>query len=108
MERNTVQLIGYLGRYPRITERQQGRKRAMLRVATHDFFKIVGTQKIYKTTWHEVVAWEANAKYAEQNFVAGSRILVKGRLVYRTYIDSAGHTRYITEINASSLFNLDR
>ena len=60
------------------------------------------------TTWHDVVAWEKNAEAAENNFIKGSHILVEGQIVYRTYEDHAGHTRYITEIKAQTLMNLDR
>jgi single-strand DNA-binding protein len=55
-----------------------------------------------------VVAWDKVAAYAENNFVKGSRILVDGQIIYRTYPDRQGHLRYVTEIKANSLQNLDR
>jgi Single-strand binding protein family len=60
------------------------------------------------TIWHDVIAWDKTADYAERNFVKGSKILVEGELTYRTYADQQGHTRYLTQITAKNLLNLDR
>ena len=108
MKQNSVQLIGYIASYPEIKVFEKAGKKASLRVATHHFVKKEGDKKIYATTWHDVVAWDERAEYAERSFVKGSHILVDGSIVYRTYPDASGHTRYITEIKASSLINLDR
>jgi len=55
-----------------------------------------------------VIAWDRKAEYAERSFVKGSKILVDGCISYRTYLDSTGHTRYVTDIVAYSLINPDR
>jgi single-strand DNA-binding protein len=108
MKQNSIQLIGYVGKDPEIKLLASGAKRASMRVATHHLLKKEGSQKQYGTTWHHVIAWDDHAEYAERSFVKGSHILVDGSIVYRTYPDSNGHTRYITEIKAASLINLDR
>ena len=108
MRSNSVQLIGYVGKDLAEKTLASGAKKIMLRVATHHSFKDENGKVIYASVWHDVVAWNEVAQYAERNFVKGSRILVDGILLYRTYPDQHGHTRYITEIKASSLQNLDR
>ena len=105
---NKVQLIGYLGKDPVITFTRNGDKIARIHVATDIFFRDAKRNKIKKTTWHEITAWEKNADMVENNFLKGSHILVEGEIVYRTYEDHTGHTRYVTEIKAGMIMNLDR
>lgn len=103
---NFVQLIGYIGS----PLRKVGNKspKIILNVATHHCRSRDEHNATFITTWHEVIARKKTGEFAENNFVKGSRILVQGRIVYRTYLDHAGHTRYITQIEAVSLQNLDR
>ena len=108
MKQNSVQLIGYVGKDPAIKVLGSGTKRASIKVATHYPVKDEGPEKKYVTTWHYVIAWGPHAEYAERSFVKGSHILVDGSIVYRSYPDTTGHTRYITEIKADTLINLDR
>ena len=108
MRTNSVQLIGYLGNHLVVKTFPNGDKKVNLRVATHHPIKGNDGQTKYVTTWHDVVAWNHTATIAENNFVKGSRLLVDGHIIYRTYSDKLGHARYLTEIKAISLQNLDR
>lgn len=108
MKQNSAQLIGYVGKDPAIKVLESGTKRASISIATHYLIKNEGSEKTYRTTWHRIIAWGPHAEYAERSFVKGSHILVDGSIVYRTYPDTTGHTRYITEIKADTLINLDR
>jgi single-strand DNA-binding protein len=108
MKQNNVQLIGYVGADPVIKVLASGSKKAKIRVATHYKLKNEQEGKKYGTTWHNVIAWDTDAEYAERSFVKGSHILVTGDLIYRTYPDAHDHSRYITEIRARELMNLDR
>lgn len=106
--KNNVQLIGYVGKDPVIRTTATGRKCIYIRVATDRFFKSPNGKTIKNTAWHDVIAWEKKAETAANDFIKGSHILVEGPIVYRTYEDITGHTRYVTEIKAESLMNLDR
>ena len=108
MKKNRVFLIGYVGMDLASKELENGVKRVALRMATHNRRTTgTGEQKV-ATTWHDVVAWEDTAEFAVRNFVKGSKIMVEGEIEYRTYLDYSGHKRYITQIKAYSLMNLDR
>jgi single-strand DNA-binding protein len=93
-----------------LTERTlpSGDKNIRLRVSTVHSWKDKNGKVNFTSVWHDVAAWNEIAQYAERNFVKGSRILVQGMIVYRTYPDQHGHARYVTEIKATSLKNLDR
>lgn len=104
---NKVQLIGYIGKDPVISTTGKG-KLAKIRLATDTFFKDESGKSVQVTTWHDIVAWEKKADEVENNFIKGSHVLVEGQIVYRTYPDLAGHIRYVTEIKAQTLMNLDR
>lgn len=108
MQHNSVRLIGYVGADLKVRITGNGTKMAILRVATHDFLKKDGDQKVFNSTWHQVVAWGSFAEKAESSFVKGSHILVEGSLRYRKYTDENGDPHYVTEIKAESLINLDR
>ncbi len=108
MQNNRVTLIGYVGKDLSTLKLGNGDKRVAIRLATHNCAKNGSGEKVYHTVWHDVVAWDSVADFAERNFVKGSRILVDGSITYRTYPDRQGHIRYITLITAKSLMNLDR
>ena len=108
MKTNNVLLIGYVGVDPTITSTKKGQKKALIRMATHMPKKNEKGGKTLDTVWHNVIAFDAAAAYAEQGFVKGSKILVDGRIDYRRYQDQTGQTRYITSIVADSVLNLDR
>ena len=108
MNGNKVLLIGYNGLIPVCKKTSNGSKRVRIRVATHYFRTNEKGKREYHTIWHNVIAWDGKAEYAERNFVKGSKIMVEGSIAYRTYLDHTGHVRYITDIIAHNLVNLDR
>jgi single-strand DNA-binding protein len=108
MKQNSVRLIGFVGKQPVVSEKENSAKRASIRLATHHVVRGEDKEKKFVTTWHDVIAWGELAELAGQSFMKGSHIMVDGRLVYRTYTDPGGVTRSITEIRADSLVNLSR
>ena len=108
MKTNHVILIGYVGKELQIMNLENNCKRVSIRMATHHSQKDNAGEKKYHTVWHDIIAWNKVAAHAEQNFVKGSRILVDGSIEYRKYPDKTGHIRYISQIKAHSLINLDR
>jgi len=104
--KNYVQLVGYVGQDLKSSKNANG-LRVAIRVATHFPMADAGEEKLYKTTWHNVVAWDLQAAYAEGHFVKGSRILVEGRLVYGTFLGKDGTKRFTAHVRADNLLNLD-
>ena len=104
---NMVLLIGYVASDLRIKKLQDGAKQVRIRMATHELQKTGDGKNIQRTTWHDIVAWDTVAELVERSFVKGSHIRVNGSILYRTYADQSGHKRYVTEIKAEYLQNLD-
>ena len=61
-----------------------------------------------RTQWHDVVVWGKLSEVAGSYLQKGSEVAVEGRLSYRTYEDSEGHTRYVTEVVANELLLLEK
>ena len=108
MQGNKVILIGYVGQHLATKKLETGTKRVGIRMATH--YKHTGKkgELIDHTVWHNIVAWDSTAEFAERSFVKGSKIMVEGSIDYRTFTGKNGNTVYLTQIKAHSLMNLDR
>jgi single-strand DNA-binding protein len=96
--RNRVQLIGNLGQDPEIKTLESGKKVVHFTLATNDSYKNNEGQKVEETTWHNIVAWNGLADRAARYLKKGREIAIDGRLVYRSYEDKKGVTKYVTEI----------
>ena len=96
--RNRVQLIGHLGQDPEIKTLENGKKVTNFTLATNDAFKNSEGQKVEETTWHNIVAWNGLAERAARYLKKGKEVAIDGRLVYKSYEDKKGVTRYFTEI----------
>jgi single-strand DNA-binding protein len=96
--RNRVQLIGNLGQDPEIKTLESGKKVVHFTLATNDGYKNNDGQKVEETTWHNIVAWNGLAERAAKYLKKGREVAIDGRLVYRSYEDKKGVTKYITEI----------
>lgn len=108
---NKTQLVGYLGSDPEIILLPSGNMLATLSVATHTKMRNPpkNIEYPFTTTWHTVTIWgrERIEKIMNQ-FIKGSHVLVEGKIIYRVYFNKKGEKRYVTEINAYSILNLDR
>lgn len=106
--RNKVQLIGRLGQDPKTINFDDGKSKVNFSIATNESYRNGEGDKIEKTQWHDVVAWGSLGEIMSQYLKKGAEIAIEGRLMYRTYDDSEGKKRYITEVVASDLLMLDK
>jgi single-strand DNA-binding protein len=103
--RNSVQLIGNLGKDPEVKE-FGGNKKASFSIATKDAYKNAKGEKIEETQWHNIVIWGKLAEVAGKYLKKGSEVCVEGKLVHRQWETDKGEKRYITEINVNDLLML--
>src|SRR5690606_18737072 len=69
MKTNQVLLIGYVGKGPQTTQTTKGSKGICIRMATHYRQSNTDGEPSFQTVWHNVVAWDQKAEYAERNFI---------------------------------------
>ncbi len=97
---NKVMLIGNLGADPDMRQTQDGKKMALLSLATSESWKDRGTgEKKEKTDWHRIVIFnEGLAGIVETYLKKGSKIFVEGQLRTRKYTDANGVEKFTTEV----------
>lgn len=96
--RNSVQLIGRLGSTPEVKNLENGVKLASVNIATNESYKNAKGEYVEQTTWHRLVGWDKLAETMEKFWTKGREMVVRGKLVNRSYDDKNGIKRYVTEI----------
>lgn len=106
--RNSVQLIGRLGKDPEVKNLASGKMMATFTLATSDRYKTANGDKVEDTQWHNLVAWGKTAEIVAEFLKKGNEAAIEGKLVHRSYITNSGEKKYITEINVNEVMMLDR
>ena len=104
--RNSVQLIGRLGKDPEVKTFESGKKMATFSIATSDSYKNAKGEKVEDTQWHNIVVWGALTEVASKYLKKGMEVCVEGKLVHRSYETDKGEKRNLTEINVNDLLML--
>lgn len=106
---NKVVLIGRLGADPELKYAQGGGSAIVrLRVATDDSYVDREGQRVDRTEWHTVVAFNRLAENCNNFLGKGSLVYVEGSLTTRKWEDANGQPRYTTEVRAQRILFLDR
>jgi single-strand DNA-binding protein len=100
--RNSVQLIGRLGKDPEVKTFNNSKK-ASFSIATTDTYKNPKGEKVEDTQWHNIVIWGKLSEVAEKYLKKGQEVAVQGKLIHRNYETDKGEKKYFTEINVSDL-----
>ena len=102
--RNSVQLIGNLGKDPEV-KTFGDKKKASFSIATTDSYKNQKGEKVEDTQWHNVVIWGSLVDVVEKYLKKGQEVCVEGKLMHRSY-EADGEKKFITEINVNDLLML--
>jgi single-strand DNA-binding protein len=100
--RNSVQLIGRLGKDPEVKTFSKS-KRASFSIATTDVYKNQKGEKVEDTQWHNIVIWGKLSEIAEKYLKKGQEVAIEGKLIHRNYETDKGEKKYFTEINVNDL-----
>lgn len=106
--RNSVRLVGHLGNEPEVKLTANNKKLAKVSIATNSSYKNDKGDKVEETQWHNLVMWDKNAVFAEKYLRKGSEISIEGKLSSRSYTDSTGVKKYITEIVVNEILLLNK
>jgi len=96
--KNSIQLIGNLGRDPEITRTSNGAKFGKVSIATKESYKDKGGEKITQTQWHNLIAWGDLADFMEDKLKKGAYIGVRGKIRYNSFTSKDGQKQVKTEI----------
>lgn len=106
--KNSVQLIGNIGKDIALSTFDKGTKKVSLVIATNDYYTNNNGEKVKQTEWHNLVAWGKTAELMSESLTKGNEIAIQGKLSSRSYDDKEGVTRYITEIIVNEFYKLNR
>lgn len=105
---NRVTLVGRLGRAPELKSTQSGVPVVIMSVATDEGFTDRQGNKIDRTEWHRVVAFNRLAQSCSTYLGKGSLVYVEGSLQTRRWEDSEGTSHVVTEIKTHKVRFLSR
>ena len=103
--KNSVSLIGVVGKDAELRQTQQGVHYVQISLATSTggYKKKDGTDVPEVTQWHRIVAWNNLADFTGKYVKKGMKIAVDGMITYRTYKNQQGVDVYTTDIVADSI-----
>ncbi|TNF46412.1 MAG: single-stranded DNA-binding protein [Bacteroidetes bacterium] len=104
--RNHITLIGNMGSNPQITNFDNGNKVARFQLATDRSFRANDGKIKSSTEWHKVFAWGNIAGFIESYGEKGKKVAIHGRVVNRTYLNTEGKKRNVTEVEVQHIIGL--
>lgn len=101
---NKVILVGNLGKDPEIKYTASGAAIANLTLATSESWNDKQSgEKVEKTEWHRVVAFQRLAEIMGEYLRKGSQVYIEGKLQTRKWQDQNGQDRWTTEVVANDM-----
>lgn len=101
--RNSVHLIGHLGRDPETITFGDNKSKTKFSLATTEYYYDKDGERQEDTQWHNVIAFGKTADIAEKYLKKGKETAISGKISYRSWEDKEGKTNYITEIIANEI-----
>lgn len=90
MNEPTIELTGHLGADPELRYTPNGAAVADLRIATTRRFKTGEEWQDGETMWFEVAVWNRLAEHVRESLHKGDKVMVKGRLLQRSWTRDDG------------------
>ena len=95
---NKAIILGNLGGEVDLKHIAGGTSVAKFSVATSEHGKD-GKESV---TWHNIIVWGKPADRCAEHLGKGSKVLVEGKIVNRSYEDKSGVKKYVSEIHTWS------
>ncbi len=96
--KNSITLIGHLGRDPEVIQTRNGNTLANLSLATNEVYRNQKGEKIINTEWHRCIAWGKLAELMASMCKKGKEVVIRGKLTYNSYEDKDGVRRKTSQI----------
>jgi single-strand DNA-binding protein len=108
MSVNKVILVGNVGKDPETRYLDDSTAISKFPMATSETYKNRSGERVSTTEWHNIVLWRGLAQVAEKYVKKGTQLYIEGRIKTRSYDDSDGNKKYITEIVGDQMQLLGR
>lgn len=104
MSVNKVILVGFLGKDPETKYTTDGSAITNFSLATVNQWRDKGTgESKKKTEWHRIVAFGRLGEICDKYLFKGKQVYIEGSIQYRSWEDSDGNVKYMTEIVAREM-----
>lgn len=103
---NKVILIGHLGQKPEMKYTTSGVAYTQFTLATNSDYKDDKGNKVEKTEWHNLIAWQKLAEVCTKYLDKGSLIYCEGRLQTSSF-EKDNVKRFFTKVVMENLVMLD-
>ena len=100
---NKVILVGNATRDAELRHTTSGKPVSSIRLATNRPTRTANGERGEDSQYHTIICFDTLAETTSTYVKKGDPIYVEGRIQYRTYIDSEGATRGVTEIVAADV-----
>ena len=101
--KNSVQLMGRLGKDPEVKTFDNGKSLTTFTIATNEKYINEKGEKVEDVQWHSIVAFGKVGEIAGKYLKKGSEVAVEGKLVHKVYETAQGEKRYFTQVNLNEL-----
>lgn len=105
---NKVILVGNVGADPEVKYIENGTPMCRFRLATNEVYRNKNGEKVTLTEWHNIILWRGLAEIAEKYVKKGTQLYLEGRIRTRSWDDSDGNKKYMTEIMGDNMQLLGR
>lgn len=95
---NKFEVIGRLGKNPKVLKGSNDKKFVAFSVATNGDFKLKNGEKMEHTDWHQFLAFGHLAEFAEKYLIAGKRVYVQSIIKTRVEETEQGKRGVSTNI----------
>ena len=104
---NKVILIGNIGNQPEIRYTPSGAPVISFSLATNEKWVNAENETINNTEWHNIVAWNKLAEFANQYLFKGQSIYLEGKIRSSNWTDENNKKRTKVDIVCSTIMPLE-
>ncbi len=104
---NKVILIGNIGNKPEIRYTPSGAPVISFSLATNEKWVNAENETINNTEWHNIVAWNKLAEFANQYLFKGQSIYLEGKIRSSNWTDENNNKRTKVDIVCSTIMPLE-
>jgi single-strand DNA-binding protein len=97
--RNTITLIGNVGKTPELLNTAKGEPMLRFSLATNEYWKDKDGNRQTRTEWHNIVVFGTRVDYLKKIITKGALVAVSGTLRYNKWVDKHEQSRTTAQVH---------